>query len=338
MKLIKNRTYIIAEIGVNHNGNIESAKKLINLAKKSGADAVKFQLFKSKNLTTKFADTTPYQIKNLKKKQKQIDLLKKLELSNNNIYNLKNYAESKNIDFICSAFDFESLDFLKKIKIKVMKVPSGEINNYPYLVKLGKLNKKIILSTGMSNFAEIENAIKILVKSGTKKRNIFILQCNTEYPTPLKDVNLRVIPELIKKFKIQVGYSDHTLGVEIPLAAISLGAIIIEKHFTISKKLKGPDHTSSLTPKEFKQMTDYIRNIEKAFGSSQKKITKSEFKNIKLVRKSIVAKTNIKKGEFFSENNITVKRPGDGLSPLNWKKVLNKKALKNFNKDQKIFI
>lgn len=339
MNLNNKKTYIIAEIGVNHNGSYRRAINLINLAKKSNADAVKFQIFKSEKIVTKKAELANYQKKNLPKKQSQFNLLKKLEMSYYNLKKLKKFAEKSKLDFICSAFDVESLSFLRSINLEVYKIPSGEINNYPYLKAIGRFKKKLILSTGMSNLKEIKNAIKILTLNGTKLNQISILQCNTEYPTPLKDVNLNVIFTLKEAFKKNnIGFSDHTKGIEIPMAAVSMGANIIEKHFTSSKKLAGPDHKASSDPKEFALMVKNIRNIEKAKGSYIKAITKSESKNIRNIRKSIVANKNIKKGEVFTEKNITTKRPGKGLSPMQWKNIIGKRSRFNFKEDECIKI
>lgn len=330
------KTFIIAEAGVNHNGSINLAKKLIDVAAHSGADAVKFQTYKAENLVTSNAKKATYQIKNSNKKETHFDMLKKFQLSKKMHKNLIDYCKSKKIIFLSSPFDHDSIDLLNHFGLKIFKIPSGEITNFPYLKYIGKLNKKIILSTGMSNMYEIRKALDVLIQSGTKKKNITVLHSNTEYPTPMKDVNLKAMISIGKKFNISYGYSDHTLGIEVDIAAVALGATCIEKHFTLNSKMMGPDHKASLEPKEFKRMVNAIRNIEKALGSDQKKPSKSELKNIKIVRKSICALKNIKKGEIFSMKNLTTKRPGNGLSPFIIKKLIGRKSNKNYKKDQQI--
>lgn len=330
------KTFIIAEIGVNHNGSITLAKKMIKAAKASGASAVKFQSFISNNLVTSKANLANYQKKNSKEK-KMISLLKKFELSKRDQIDLFNYCKRLKIEFMSSAFDIESLNFLvSELKLKKIKIPSGELTNVPLLIDIAKKNRLTFLSTGMSNFNEIEQIIKILTKNGLNKKKIVILHCNSAYPTPFNDANLRSILFLRNKFNLKLGYSDHTLGIESAVAAVALGAIVIEKHFTLNKKFKGPDHSSSLNPQEFKVMIESIRNVEKSLGTYGKSITKSEKENMRFVRKSIVAKKNIFKGERFKISNITTKRPGNGISPLNWFKVLNRKATKNFKKNDLI--
>ena len=328
--------FIIAEAGINHNGSIRIAKRLIDIAAKAGADAVKFQTFNTENLVTKNAKKAKYQKKNDNRKESQFDMLKKLELSPLMHKILLSYCKKKNILFLSSPFDLQSIDFLNNLGLKIFKIPSGEITNLPYLEKLGKLNKKIILSTGMSNINEIKDALNILIKKGTKKNNITVLHANTEYPTPMRDVNLRSMVSIGKTFNVNFGYSDHTLGSEVSIAAVALGAKCIEKHFTLNCKMKGPDHRASLEPKELTKMIFAIRNIEIAMGSRIKKPSKSETANIKIVRKSLVASKNIKKGEIFTEQNLTAKRPGDGLSPFKIIKFLGKRSLKNYKKDQQI--
>ena len=328
--------FIIAEAGVNHNGSISIAKRLIDIAAKAGADAVKFQTFKTENLVTKKAKKANYQKKNSNKDQSQFHMLKKLELTPLMHKKLLSYCEKKSILFLSSPFDLSSIDFLNNLKLKIFKIPSGEITNLPYLKKIGRLNKKIILSTGMSNMNEIKNALNILVKSGTKKKNIIVLHANTEYPTPIRDVNLRSMLSIGKILKVNFGYSDHTLGFEVSVAAVALGASCIEKHFTLNSNMRGPDHRASLEPKELKKMINAIRNIEIALGSSIKRPSKSEMPNIKIVRKSLVASQDIKKGEIFTEQNLTTKRPGTGLSPFKIIKFLGKRSLKNYKKDQQI--
>ena len=328
--------FIIAEAGVNHNGSISIAKKLIDMAVKAGADAVKFQTFKAENLVTMNAKKANYQKKNDKRNESQFDMLKKLELSPLMHKVLLSYCKKKNILFLSSPFDLQSIDFLNNLGLKIFKIPSGEITNFPYLKKIGRLKKKIILSTGMSNMSEIKKALKVLVKSGTKKKNITVLHANTEYPTPLSDVNLRSMLSIGKKLNVNFGYSDHTLGFEVSVAAVALGAKCIEKHFTLNSNLRGPDHRASLEPKDLIKMINAIRNIEIALGSRVKRPSKSEIANIKIVRKSLVASQDIKKGEIFTEQNLTAKRPGNGLSPFKITKFLGKRSLKNYKKDQQI--
>jgi len=328
--------FIIAEAGVNHNGSIKIAKKLINLASEAGADAIKFQTFKAENLVTKNLEKANYQKNNTSKKESQYKMLKKLELTKETHQELIRYSKKKKIQFLSSPFDHESIQLLNDLGLKIFKIPSGEITNFPYLKHIGKLKKKIILSTGMANILEIRNALNILINSGTKKSNIIVLHANTEYPTPMEDVNLNAMITIRNLFKVAVGYSDHTLGLEVDIAAVALGAKCIEKHFTLNRNMRGPDHKASLEPKELKHMVRSIRNVEQALGDGTKKPTKSEKKNIKIVRKSIVAKTKIKKGERLSKKNITIKRPGTGMSPMKWEKILGTKAIKNYNIDDLI--
>ena len=332
--MIKNfKTTIIAEIGVNHGGSINKAIKLVKAAKKSGADVVKFQYFNTSKLVSKSAKKAPYQARFKSDKEKQHHLLKPLELSLKDFLKLKNFCEQTKVSFMLSIFDDSGIEVIKKLKVNTIKVPSGEINNYPLLRKIAKLNKKIIISTGMSNFMEIKKTLDIFKKYGTKKKNITVLQCNSSYPSPLEDANLNIISEYTKKFKINVGYSDHTIGIESSLAAVALGAKIIEKHFTLNKNHRGPDHSSSLNPNEFKKLSTSIRKVERCLGIKEKKITKSEKENFSLVRKSITAFKFIKKGEKFSEKNITVKRPAGGINPMRWSNVIGKVAKKNFNEN-----
>ncbi len=328
--------FIIAEAGVNHNGSIKIAKKLINLASEAGADAIKFQTFKAENIAIKNSEKANYQKNTTSKKESQYKMLKKLELTKETHQELIRYSKKKKIQFLSSPFDHESIQLLNDLGLKIFKIPSGEITNFPYLKHVGKLKKKIILSTGMANILEIRKALNILINSGTKKSNIIVLHANTEYPTPMEDVNLNAMITIRNLFKVAVGYSDHTLGVEVDIAAVALGAKCIEKHFTLNRNMRGPDHKASLEPKELKYMVRSIRNIEIALGDGTKKPTKSEKKNIKIVRKSIVAKTKIKKGERLSKKNITIKRPGTGMSPMKWEKILGTKAIKNYNIDDLI--
>ncbi len=329
------KTLIIAEIGVNHNGSFKLAKKLIYIAKNAGADLVKFQVFKSDDLVTKQASVAEYQKKTKFKKQHL--MLKKLELSDTNFIKLNNLCKKLRIEFCASFFNSENLQLIKRLKMKTIKIPSGEITNYFLLRKIAPLNKKIILSTGMSTLKEISKAIDVLKKFGTKKSNITILHCNTEYPSPIKDVNLLAIKVLKRKFDVKVGYSDHTLGTEVPISAVAIGASVIEKHLTLNKKLAGPDHKCSLDPKEFTAMVKSIRNTEKILGKEKKIISKSEKKNIKNCRQFLVAKKNINKNEIFSFRNLTCKRIGkNGISPMNINNIINKKSKKAYKKDEKI--
>ena len=331
-----NKVFIIAEAGVNHNGSIDLAKKLVDVASEAGADAVKFQTFKAKNLATKNAIKAKYQVVNTGKKDSQYDMLKKLELSKEMHEELIEYCNSKNLTFLSSPFDHDCIDLLDSLGLKIFKIPSGEITNLPYLQHVGKLNKKIILSTGMSTIEEIEKALHILIQSGTKKDNITVLHANSEYPTPMEDVNLRAMLTIGNKFDISFGYSDHTIGIEISIAAVAIGARCIEKHITLDRGMEGPDHKSSIEPDELSHMVSAIRNIEKALGSDIKQPSKSELLNIKIVRKSIVAKIPIKKGDLLSEKNLTVKRPGNGISPMKWDEIIGTKAIKDYKEEDLI--
>jgi len=334
MELNQNKVFIIAEAGVNHNGSLKTAKKLVVAAKYAGADAIKFQTFTADNIAIQTAPKAKYQKSTGKKDESQHAMLKKLELSLHAHKELIKYCAKNRIIFLSSPFDLESIDLLNKLGLSLFKIPSGEITNLPYLKRLGALRKKIILSTGMSNLAEIKKALIVLIKAGTKKQNITVLHCNSAYPSPMRDVNLKAMLTIAKSCRIKIGYSDHTLGLEVPIAAAAMGAAVIEKHFTLDKNMPGPDHKISLDPKEFKKMVDAIRNIEKALGSSIKKISPSECKNRLIARKSIVAKRDIRKGEIFSEQNITLKRPGFGISPILWDKVIGRLAVKEFKKDK----
>lgn len=327
------RTFIIAEAGVNHNGCLKTAFKLIDRAKEAGADAIKFQTFKAERLVTKSAIKAIYQTKTTSAEETQYEMIKKLEFGVKEHLKLIAYCRKKKIEFISSPFDNESIELLIKLKLKTLKIPSGEITNLPYLRKIAQTNCKIILSTGMAALREIEDAIDVLTDNGTKRDNITVLHCNTEYPTPFEDVNLKAMLTIKEAFKLKVGYSDHTRGIEIPIAAVSLGAHIIEKHFTLDRKMVGPDHKASLEPTEFKMMVESIRNTEKAIGTGIKKPSKSEEKNINIARKSVVAIRNINKGEFFTENNIGVKRPGIGISPMRWDEIIGRTAIKDFKID-----
>ena len=328
--------FIIAEAGVNHNGSIDLAKKLIDVASASGADAVKFQTFKADNLATKKAQKAIYQKENTDKEESQFDMLKKLELDIEAHKELISYCSSKKIIFLSSPFDHKSIELLNDLGLEILKIPSGEITNLPYLRHIGRLNKKIILSTGMSNIDEVKSALNILINSGTKKNNITVLHANTEYPTPMEDVNLRAMLTIGKELDINFGYSDHTLGIEVDIAAVAMGASCIEKHFTLNCNMDGPDHKASLEPNQLKAMVIAIRNIELALGGSVKKPSRSEIKNIKIARKSIVAKTKIKKGEILLEKNLAVKRPGGGISPMKWDSIVGTNTTKDYNEDEPI--
>ena len=330
MKADINKTFIIAEAGVNHNGSLKKALKLIDIAISAGANAIKFQTFKAENLATDYAPKAEYQKYKLVKNETQFQMLKKLEFTEAMHKACFEKCKKKKIFFMSSAFDIESLNYLKKFKLSYFKVPSGEITNIPYLEVLGKFRKKIFLSTGMSNIYEIKKAIKTLKTNGTKKENITLMQCTSAYPAPYNEINLNTIATLRNSLKLNIGFSDHSLGVHASIAAVALGAKVIEKHLTLNKKLKGPDHRASLNPKEFKLMVDGIRVVEKMLGSKTKSITASEKKNINIVRKSIVATYDIKKNEKFTKENIACKRPGTGISPVFFKKILGKRSIKNF--------
>jgi len=330
------KVFIIAEAGVNHNGSIELAKKLIDVASNSGADAVKFQTFKAQKLVSKNASKAEYQKETTDKEESQFDMIKKLELDEDTHKELMSYAKEKNIMFLSTPFDHDSIKLLDDLRLEIFKIPSGEITNLPYLRHIGKLNKKVILSTGMADIGEIEDALDILICSGSKKENITILHANTMYPTPIEDVNLKAMVTIGTTFDVAYGYSDHTLGIEVDIAAVAMGACCIEKHFTLDKMMEGPDHKASLEPNELKAMVKAIRNIELALGSSVKKPSKSEIPNMKVARKSIVAKIEIKKGEILTEKNITIKRPGNGISPMRWDKTIGTIATKDYKEDELI--
>mgnify|MGYP001446924811 CR=1 FL=1 len=327
-------TTIIAEAGVNHNGEIELAKELIYAAKESGADIVKFQTFKTDNCISKSTPIVPYQSKGKKDLKTQYELVKDLELSFEEFIILKELSDKIGIEFLSTGFDIQSLDFLENLGIKRYKVPSGEITNLPYLRKISTFRKPVIMSTGMSNLDEIEKALSIFLEEGIKKNDLTILHCTTQYPTLVEDVNLNAMITIANKFDVKVGYSDHTQGVDIAVSAIAMGASVIEKHLTLDRNLIGPDHQASIEPSEFKKMTKLIRRCEDAKGSFKKEPTASEKNIINLVRKSIVAKKQIKKGDVFSENNLTVKRPGTGISPMKWDELIGKKANKNYLEEE----
>ena len=330
------KTIIIAEAGVNHNGSIKIARDLIDVACDAGADYVKFQTFKAESLSTVHAEKADYQKKLTAKGESQFTMLKKLELSLKDHKSLIDYSKRKNIKFLSTAFDIDSIDLLNDLDIPFFKIPSGEITNLPLLRHIGKIGKPVILSTGMSTMDEIISSVNILINSGISRSHLTVLHCNTEYPTPLEDVNLNAMLTIKDKLNLDVGYSDHTLGTEVPIAAVAMGAKVIEKHFTLDRRMPGPDHKASLEPDELKKMITNIRNIEKALGSKYKNPSKSEEKNILIARKSIVAKKEILKGEIFSENNLTAKRPGVGISPMSWDSIIGKKSTRNFKVDELI--
>ena len=333
-----NKILVIAEAGVNHNGSLERAKKLVDIASYAGANIIKFQTFKTEEIVNTNSPLANYQKKTTKNKNSQFELIKKLELSYSDFITLKKYCDKKNIEFLSTAFDIDSQKFLNTLKLKRIKIPSGEITNLPLLEFIAKLSKPIILSTGLSTITEIRKALNVLFKNNYHKKHTTVLHCNTEYPTPLKDVNLLAMLKINDEFKLKFGYSDHTDGIEVAPLAVAMGATIIEKHFTINKKLNGPDHKSSLNPNELRKMISKIRNTELIMGIKKKFITSSEKKNLLIVRKSIYAKTEIKKGEKFSLSKLSFLRPAIGISPMNYKKILNKKSDRNYKKNDLILL
>jgi N-acetylneuraminate synthase/N,N'-diacetyllegionaminate synthase len=337
---MKNKVIIIAEAGVNHNGDYELAKKLILEASNAGADYVKFQTFKADKLVSKDAQKADYQKSNFNEGgDTQYEMLKKLEMPEAWHYELIKYANNCGIKFLSTGFDEDSIDFLDSLKIDLFKIPSGEITNKPYLEHIAKKGKPVVISTGMSNLNEIKDAIDIFEKHQISKNDITVLHCNTEYPTPMQDVNLLAMNTIQRKFEVNVGYSDHTLGIEVPIAAVALGAVLIEKHFTLDRNMNGPDHIASLTPDELKQMITSIRNIELAIsGNGVKELSKSELKNLAIVRKSIHTKRLILKGEIIKKDDLIMTRPGDGISPMQIHYFINKIANKDLQKGQKLSI
>lgn len=327
-------TKVIAEAGVNHNGSIELAKQMIEEAARAGADYIKFQTFKPEKLVSKYAQKADYQKKTTGNNESQLQMLEKLALSYDDFVELKKYCEQIGIGFLSTPFDEDSIRFLDSLDMDFWKIPSGEITNYPYLVQIAQTGRDIVLSTGMCEMDEIADAMKVLKENGAG--NISLLHCNTEYPTPYEDVNLLAMKQMRTAFKKQVGYSDHTVGIEVPIAAVALGAEIIEKHFTLDKNMEGPDHKASLEPQELAQMVSAIRHIEKSLGDGNKKRTASEQHNIAAARKSIVAKCAISKGDIFTEANLTVKRPGSGISPMRWKELIGTKAQRDYVEDELI--
>ena len=325
---------IIAEAGVNHNGNVEIAKKMVLPAKKAGADYIKFQTFCPEKLVSKSAEKADYQKQNTIAQESQLEMLQQLALTQDDFFELKEYCKRKEIGFLSTPFDLDSLHFLDSLDMDFWKLPSGEITNLPYLLEIAKTGKPVVMSTGMCELEEIKEAVDYLRRAGTEK--IILLHCNTEYPTPMEDVNLKAMQDIKDSLGLPVGYSDHTQGIEVPIAAAAMGACVLEKHFTLDRTMSGPDHRASLEPKELQSMVAAVRNIEKAMGNGKKEPSQSERKNIGAVRKSIVAKCKIKKGEIFSEENLTTKRPGTGISPLKWFELIGQRAKRDYETDQLI--
>lgn len=334
MKMTK--TFIIAEAGVNHNGLLELAKKLVDVAVEAGADAVKFQTFKADKLVSRGAQKAAYQKQTTSVEESQYEMIKKLELDENAHRELIRYCGQKQILFLSTPFDHDSIDLLNNFGMPIFKIPSGEVTNLPYLRHIGHLGKEVILSTGMANLGEIEDALEILMQSGVPKEKITVLHATTEYPCPIEEVNLRAMQTIRAAFGVKVGYSDHTQGIAVPIAAVAMGACVIEKHFTLDRTMEGPDHKASLEPEELKAMVQAIRHIDQALGDGIKKPSKSEAKNIDIARKSIVASRQIKIGESFSADNVTIKRPGNGISPMRWDEVLGQVARRDYQEDDLI--
>ena len=335
-KSVMSKIFIIAEAGVNHNGNIETARRLVDAAVMAGADAVKFQTFKAENLVCKNARKADYQMETTGKEESQFDMLKKLELTPKMHEQLMEYCKQNGIMFLSTPFDIDSLHYLTELGVDIIKIPSGEITNYPLLREAGKTKKRIIISSGMSTVNEVKDAVKVLKDNGSS--DVTVLHCNTEYPSPYDDVNLLAMYTLKAELGVPTGYSDHTQGIEVPIAAAALGAAVIEKHFTLDKNMEGPDHKASLEPDELEAMVRAIRNIESALGDGKKEPSESEKRNIGIVRKSIVAKSDIEAGQTFTEDNLTTKRPGTGICPMQWKQVIGQKAKRKFNADELIEI
>jgi N,N'-diacetyllegionaminate synthase len=334
--MIFKSTLIIAEAGVNHNGDMELARKLIDAAAEAGADLVKFQTFKADRLVTETACKAKYQTQITDNTESHYNMIRKLELSPEMHDDLISYCKSSKIEFLSTGFDNDSLDMLINLGIEIIKVPSGEITNLQYLRHVGSLRKPVIISTGMASLGEIEDALLVLEDTGLSPKNITVLHCNTEYPTPMQDVNLRAMLSIRDAFHVDVGYSDHTMGIAVPIAAVALGAKVIEKHLTLDRRLPGPDQCASLEPAEFADMVKSIRQVEEALGNGIKRASSSESKNKPIVRKSLVAATAINTGELFTEHNIAVKRPGTGISPMRWDEVLGRSAPRHFNLDDLI--
>lgn len=331
------RTLIIAEVGVNHNGSLALARQMVDKAAEAGVDLVKFQTFKSQHLVSKYATKAEYQKRAVNDQDdSQLSMLQKLELSQQDHLELIDYCRQRKVGFFSTAFDEESVDFLHSLQLGLWKIPSGEITNFPYLRKIAAFSEQVILSTGMSTMDEINEALDVLEKYGTPRKNITVLHCNTEYPTPWGDVNLLAMNTMASDLAVRVGYSDHTCGIEVSLAAVALGATVIEKHFTLDRGLPGPDQKASLEPQELKQLVESIRHIEEALGRPLKEVSASEEKNMAVARKSLVAARDICKGEPFSEENMTVKRPGSGISPMRWEEVMGQIASRDFKEDELI--
>lgn len=330
------RIFIIAEAGVNHNGSLELAKKLVDVAVDAGADAVKFQTFKADQLVSKSAQKAEYQKQATAAEESQYEMIKKLELDENVHREIIGYCNEKKIMFLSTPFDHSSIELLNNFEMPIFKIPSGEITNLPYLQHIGRLGKEVILSTGMADLGEIEDTLDVLVQSGVPKEKITVLHATTEYPCPIDEVNLRAMQTIRAAFGVKVGYSDHTEGIEVPIAAVAMGACVIEKHFTLDRAMKGPDHKASLEPAELKAMVQAIRCVEQALGDGIKKPSKSEVKNISVARKSIVALRPIKKGEIFCEENLAIKRPGNGISPMQWNEVIGQAAQRDYQSDELI--
>ena len=333
---MKNRTLIIAEAGVNHNGDLNFAKQLINVAAEAGVDLVKFQTFNADRQVTRTAKKADYQTQTTDSSESQHEMLRRLELTEAMHKELMAHCAARNIGFFSTGFDIESVDLLLSLGQDYFKIPSGEITNLPYLRHIGQLGKAVILSTGMATLGEIEAAIDVLEQAGTARAQITILHCTTEYPTPMNEVNLRAMQSIHTAFGVAVGYSDHTQGIEVAIAAVAMGASVIEKHFTLDRNLPGPDHKASLEPKELKEMVSAIRNIEIALGDGIKRLTPSEARNKPVMRKSIVAISKIEKGEVFNLQNIAIKRPGTGISPMRWDEVIGRTSTRDFWEDELI--
>lgn len=331
-----NKVFIIAEAGVNHNGSLELAKRLVDVAADAGADSVKFQTFKADKLVSKSAQKAAYQKQTTSKNESQYEMIKKLELDEAAHRELIRYCDEKKIMFLSTPFDHGSIDMLNDFGMPIFKIPSGEITNLPYLRHIGGLGKEVILSTGMADLGEIEDALGVLIQAGTPKERITVLHATTEYPCPIDEVNLRAMSTIFNAFGVKVGYSDHTQGIEVPVAAVALGACVVEKHFTLDRTMEGPDHKASLEPDELKEMVRSIRLVSQAMGDGMKRPSRSEQKNIAIARKSIVAAKDIKIGDRFSEDNITIKRTGNGINPMRWDEVLGQVAQKSYAEDDPI--
>lgn len=331
-----NHVCIIAEAGVNHNGDFGLAMKMVDAAKEAGADYIKFQTFIPEKLVSQYAEKAEYQKQTTGEEESQLQMLEKLSLTNDNFVDLKRYCENIGIGFISTPFDIDSIQFLEELNMDFWKIPSGEVTNLPYLEAIARTKRKVIMSTGMCELREIVDAVRVLETNGANE--IELLHCNTQYPTPFEHVNLSAMKDIEKYTKKKVGYSDHTLGIEVAIAAVAMGALVIEKHFTLDKTMEGPDHRASLNPEELKAMVNAIRNLEKAMGDGKKAITDSEKGNKQVARKSIVASRKIKKGERFTEGNLTTKRPGHGISPMKWYEVIGQVADRDYDEDELIML